>query len=379
VGGSITVKRIIVWIALIGSMIIGGCDNDAIDVVQPTNTITNTATSTVEQHESTPTSSPTSTPTIVPEIPDLTVIRLTANGDARDWYPIWFPDGKRILFITDRNYVEAGGGPDYFAEHYVMNADGSQPYLFTIEENPSVTIFPLYQWSPDGSQGVAVGRSKGIWGPTELYTFKILISGDRPIRFQNVSLLLDLGDDARVYSASWSPDGEYIAFSFVPDIDKLNESHLNILDLKSGEVIELFNDPGFDTYEVSWSPDGEWIAFSGNFGEEDNNVFIYLIRPDGSGFRQLTNLGGEEFLTWSPNSKWIVFDSYDRSSKQRDLYLVNVKSGETSRLTYFEDGSSEPDWSPDGKWIVFTSRKDNKYGITDIYLLDMSWLEMEWD
>jgi Tol biopolymer transport system component len=104
-----------------------------------------------------------------------------------------------------------------------------------------------------------------------------------------------------------------------------------------------------------------------------------LIKPDGSGFQQLTKLGGEYLFAWSPDSKWIVFDSYDGYRKQRDLYLVNVGSGETSRLTNFEDGSSEPDWSPDGKWIVFTSRKDNKYGITDIYLLDISWLEMEWE
>ena len=62
-----------------------------------------------------------------------------------------------------------------------------------------------------------------------------------------------------------------------------------------------------------------------------------------------------------------------------DLYLVNIRSGETHRLTSYEDDSSEPDWSPDGKWIVFTSEKDNQYGITDIYLIDMSWLEMEWE
>jgi len=260
-----------------------------------------------------------------------------------------------------------------------MNADGSQPYLFTEEENPSVTIFPLYRWSPDGSQGVAGGWSKATQGPTELYTFKILRSGDRPIGIQDVTLLLDLGDDTRVDSPTWSPDGEKIAFSYIPDLGNFYESHLNVLDLKSGDVVELLNDPDFDTYQVRWSPDGEWIAFSGNFGEEENNVFIYLIKPDGSGFQQLTNLGGEYLFAWSPDSKWIVFDSYDGYRKQRDLYLVNVGSGETSRLTNFEDGSSEPDWSPDGKWIVFTSRKDNKYGITDIYLLDISWLEMEWE
>jgi Tol biopolymer transport system component len=367
------VKRIIVWMVLIGSMLVGGCAGENIEAAQATNTNTNTATSTVERCESTPTSSPVSTPTIVPIIPELTVIRLTANGDAKDWYPIWFPDGKRILFLTNRNDL---------SEYYVMNADGSQPYPFLKEENPSGHIYPLYRWSPDGIQGVAAGYSKATQGPTELYTFKVLKSGDRPIGIQDVTLLLDLGDDTRVGSPTWSPDGEKIAFSYIPNLGNLFESHLNVLDLKSGDVVELLNDPDFDTYEVRWSPNGEWIAFSGNFGEENNNVFIYLIKPNGSGFQQLTNLGGEYLFSWSPDSNWIVFDSFDssdRSNMQNDLYLVNVGSGETSRLTNYEDDSSEPDWSPDGKWVVFTSRKDNKYGITDIYLLDMSWLEMEWD
>ncbi|MGZ4777606.1 MAG: TolB family protein [Thermoanaerobaculia bacterium] len=40
---------------------------------------------------------------------------LSADGVPNDWFPRWSPDGKRIVFMSDRS-----GDP----EIYVMNADG---------------------------------------------------------------------------------------------------------------------------------------------------------------------------------------------------------------------------------------------------------------
>jgi Tol biopolymer transport system component len=36
-----------------------------------------------------------------------------------------------------------------------------------------------------------------------------------------------------------------------------------------------------------WSPDGEWIAFT----DGENEADLWVVRPDGTGLRQLTTVG----------------------------------------------------------------------------------------
>ena len=49
-------------------------------------------------------------------------MRQLTDNDARDKYPHWSPDGKLILFESDR---------DGNREIYVMNGDGSEPRRIT--------------------------------------------------------------------------------------------------------------------------------------------------------------------------------------------------------------------------------------------------------
>ena len=69
-------------------------------------------------------------------------------------------------------------------------------------------------------------------------------------------------------------------------------------------------------------PDGQWIAFTSDRGtrierdppewEHFHRTSIYLIRPDGSGLRRLTD--GNRFSgspRWSPDGKRIVFYEMD--------------------------------------------------------------------
>ena len=158
--------------------------------------------------------------------------------------------------------------------------------------------------------------------------------------------------------ASWSPDGEQIAYDswFVGH----REFDIWVMDADGGNKRQLTKSPLRDVLPA-WSPTGDWIVFTrkrARSGAED----IWLMRPNGTAEHVLVR--GASGGAWSPDGRRLVV------SLNGDLYVIGVDGRHRERLTRTRayEGVSAGSWSRDGK-ILFSRWPAGGFG--DIYVFNL--------
>jgi len=219
---------------------------------------------------------------------------------------------------------------------YRMRADGTS--LEALIASPAEERKPTQ--TADGS--IAFAKGDEIWVKSR-DGLKFLVKGQEP---------------------SFEPKGHYLTFR--GNVGLAQE--LFLLDVRKGITQQLTSEYSF-AGQASWSPDGERIAFA---ALKEGNWDVYIIQKDGSGLIRLTDHPAQDWYpAWSPDGKKIAFVSSREGSHQ--LYLVNPDGSGLERLTQIPGGVEGPAFSPDGRLIAFTAYTGEGKGFSarEIHLLSL--------
>lgn len=246
------------------------------------------------------------TPDIFVMNSDGTIERNITRNGATDVYPVWSPDGTKILFASDR--AEPGN-----LDVWRMKADGSDPVRLTTtpgeDRGASYTsdgakivfhsqrfrdaahAFDLMTMNADGSnqQLLVANGSAGYVCGTSTTGVVVFNSAGNPL--------------------GTNPEGDFEIFSIRIDGTGLRQ-------LTSNSVL----DSG-----PKWSPDCASVSY--NSLDAGGSLDVHRMNADGSGDTDLTNTPGvfDAFSAFSPDGQRIVFTS-ERGGNY-EIYTMDAAGG----------------------------------------------------
>ncbi len=333
--------------------------------------------------------------------------RLT-EGMAFDSHPKFSPDGKKILFISDRS-------------------GGNNAWTFELENKETKQItkgntfnMQSAEWAPNGKYIVVSKGTRNL----KLYLYHIEGgSGTQLIKKPN---------DLKVHEPVFSPDGQYIWFSQRKGAWQYNarfpQYQIGTYDRETGEM-EVRTSRYGSAFSPTLSPDGNWLVYGSRWNDEtglmarnlktgDEKWLAYPVQRDEQ--ESIAPLGVLPAMSFTPDSKNLIASyggkinsiplaggeampipfevdtelelgpqlkfNYPISddpkmtvTQIRDakvspdggrlaftalnrLYLMDLPDGEPKRVTKFEFTEAMPTWSPDGAYLAFVTWSDKEGG-----------------
>jgi Tol biopolymer transport system component len=270
--------------------------------------------------------------------------RLTVEG-RRAGEGYWGPDGQRLVFQSERET----GNPFY------------QIYLMDMTTGDVSRVSP----------GLGKTTCSFINPKTGDVLFASTHHDPRSKALQDEELKFRASGQERRYSWDYDPEME-----------------LYVRSAGTGAYRRLTNARGYDA-EASYSPDGQWIAFSSTRQaydhpptaseqkqlDTDPSYFgeIYIMRADGdqSTLRRLTDVPGYDGGPFfSPDGKRIIWRRFDTTGVIADVWTMNLDGTDQRQITDFGAMSWAPFIHPSGRYIVFSS---NKLGFEnfEVFLVDI--------
>ncbi|HXH48892.1 MAG TPA: hypothetical protein VNM47_06065 [Terriglobia bacterium] len=312
---------------------------------------------------------------------------------ANDLYPVWTPDGKHILFASDRTGnmglwlipVAKGkpqGSPELIKQdvarqivplgmtrkgdfYYGLHVGLLDVYIASLDFNAGRLLAQPKRaterfvgsncrpdWSPDGRQLAyvshrgAVPFGRGAWA----VCIRSLDTGEEREFLPKLNYL---------WSPRWSPDGRSI---LIMANDVMNRQGFFLMDAQSGNVTPLVRaQQGTYLSGPQWSHDGEEIFYR-RFDTISHATSIVARELKTGNEREIVRAdpgGSPASFDLSPDGMWVAFRSWDQANRLGALKVVSSSGGVPRELVRAEEGKNIPGypalaWTPDGSRVLFT-------------------------
>ncbi len=262
---------------------------------------------------------------------------LFISSTARQDSPQFSPDGRHIVFASDRS-----GSP----EIWKCDRDGNNPVQLTSMDGPSLggALTGSPRWSPDSEWIVFDSRHKGT---ADIFVVSAEGGPPRAITTQQSEDIVP----------SWSHDGQWIYFAS----DRAGDQQIWKIPAEGGTPMQVTRGGGFEAFE---SFEGDVVYYS----RPNRELGLWQVRPDGSDERAAPGLNeAGHWRYWAVAKDGVyfvpgVFQPETTSSRQPiQFFSFHTKKTQTVALIHKKliGGPAGLAVSPDGKWLLFAQVDQN--------------------
>ena len=272
--------------------------------------------------------------------PDGSHLRQMTTGRHQDSSPAISPDGRQILFLSNRNQG--------INQLFLLPVDGG--------EARQLTHFPLDlsepRWSPDG-RWIAV--SAGVYpecGADAECNSKILE------HVEEGKLKVHLADHLLYRHWTEWRDGKY--------------THILLVDAGTGKIVRDLTPGHWDspTFSLSgdrgydFSPDSRELCYVSNHDPDpasSTNADLFVVNldkdptPDSAKNLTVQNRGWDGSPLYSPDGRFIAYRSQATPGYESDLYRIALFDRSNGSVRYLTDRSNFDNWVDEIAWSADAS------------------------
>jgi len=296
--------------------------------------------------------------------------------------PVWSPDSKKILFTTTLPIWAIEGKPEWESQR-PGRSFGDEPNYKAIKEG---LIREEIKPNPDGTleeMRAYLAKNVSKNDPKVIDRLNFLGESDLnpDLNFSHLGILdLQSGKVEKItngfqnfFGATWSPDGTYILTSSLKNVDHPDlTQHTEIwkINLSDKSASVFFALEKHRIGNPIFSPDGKWIAIGGqNLDEPSYNMsMIGLIKPDGNGFKWLTESLDRNVSNpkWTVDSQNLYFSGANQGGFS--LWKVNITNGKIEPVITGPVGVTDYDISTQN-FVYALTKIENP---SEIYTADLT-------